>query len=321
MVRDVLAADHLPYLPELPARGPGADLVGRTGSQLAGLSLDLQPSGWRLTDASGRDARRGRSLLRGDLDELAEAYDGYAGPLKVQLAGPLTLAAAIRLPRGERAVSDHGAVRDLAQSLVETVLGHVADCARLVPGAQIVLQLDEPGLTAVLTGSLPTDSGFGRLRALEPGAVADLLTEVVAPVVERGTPVVLHSCAADLPLDLLGRIRDLAVSLDTGSVSPAQWEQIAERLDAGEAPDELHTPFWWGLIPTDTAARHPREHVTTVLESARRVGLNPSVFVPGVVSPACGLSGRSADDAVRVTRLTVDAAQMLEEAAGGVSQD
>ena len=29
MVRDTLGDGHLPYLPELPARGPGADIIGR----------------------------------------------------------------------------------------------------------------------------------------------------------------------------------------------------------------------------------------------------------------------------------------------------
>ena len=42
-------------------------------------------------------------------DELAEAYDGWSGPLKIQVTGPWTLGATIELPRGERAVADHGA--------------------------------------------------------------------------------------------------------------------------------------------------------------------------------------------------------------------
>ena len=89
----------IPYLPELPSRGPGADLVGRSAALLADLAVDLQPSGWRFTDRAGRDLARTRAFWRRDLDELAEAYDGYAGPLKVQVAGPWTLAASIELNR------------------------------------------------------------------------------------------------------------------------------------------------------------------------------------------------------------------------------
>ena len=121
-VRDLLGdADGLglPYLPELPSRGPGSDLVGRSAALLAGLSVDLQPSGWRFTDRPGRDLARTRSFWRQDLDELAEAYDGYAGPLKIQVAGPWTLGASIELNRGERSLSDEGARRDLVASLAE----------------------------------------------------------------------------------------------------------------------------------------------------------------------------------------------------------
>ena len=81
-VRDLLLAgdgEGLPHLPETPARGPGADIIGRAAGLLVDLPVDLQPSGWRLVDRPGRDAGRTASLHREDLDELAEAYDGYVG--------------------------------------------------------------------------------------------------------------------------------------------------------------------------------------------------------------------------------------------------
>ncbi|MFP5345673.1 MAG: hypothetical protein ACLGIA_01385, partial [Actinomycetes bacterium] len=66
----------IPHLVELPSRGPGAHMIGRSASLLVDLPVDLQPSGWRLTDAPGRDLQRARSFLRSDLDALAEAADG-----------------------------------------------------------------------------------------------------------------------------------------------------------------------------------------------------------------------------------------------------
>ena len=99
-VRDQLATG-LPYLPELPARGPGADMIGRAAGLLEGLSVDLQPSGWRITERPGRDAARTAAYWRQDLDELAEAYDGYTGALKLSVTGPWTLAANVRTSRGE----------------------------------------------------------------------------------------------------------------------------------------------------------------------------------------------------------------------------
>ena len=99
-----------------------------------GLGADLQPAGWRLTDASGIDHRRARSLLAQDLDTLEELGQGYAGPFKIQVAGPWTLAATVEKPRGDKVLSDHGARRDLAQALAEGLAGHVADVRRRVPG-------------------------------------------------------------------------------------------------------------------------------------------------------------------------------------------
>src|SRR3954447_24657016 len=106
----------LPHLPELPARGPGADMIGRTAGVLVDLHVDLQPSGWRLTDRPGIDERRARDFLSRDLDAIEEHAGEYAGPFKVQVAGPWTLAASLERVRGDRALADLGACRDLAAS-------------------------------------------------------------------------------------------------------------------------------------------------------------------------------------------------------------
>ena len=110
-------APDLPYLPELPARGPYAGLVGRGTALLAGLAVDLQPAGWRLADASSREHRLAISTLRSDLDQLEEQAQGYLGPIKYAVAGPWTLAASMERPRGDRGLADRGARRDLGQSL------------------------------------------------------------------------------------------------------------------------------------------------------------------------------------------------------------
>ena len=41
------------HLPELPARGPGADLIGRSAAFLVDLAFDLTPAGWRLVARPG----------------------------------------------------------------------------------------------------------------------------------------------------------------------------------------------------------------------------------------------------------------------------
>lgn len=307
-VRELYDDGGLPYLVELPARGPGADLIGRTAAQLTGLGVDLQPAGWRLTDNSGRDASRARAFLREDLDVLAEVYDGYAGPLKVQVCGPWTLSATLALPRGERVVSDTGATRDIVQSLADTVVDQLAQIHRLVPGAAVTVQWDEPGLPAVLAGRLPTASGFGRVRAVDGNVVRDGLIRVTETVAAHVDSQVLHCCAADVPVALVRQVEGLELALDTSLVRTAQWDGIAELVESGRR-------FWAGLVPTDSTARHPRGHVEPFVEQWHHVGLEQALLQRVVVTPACGLAALSPADASRIGHLTVDAARMLADTA------
>ena len=160
----------LPHLAELPDRGVGADMIGRTAGLLIDLSVDATPRGWRLADRPGRDVRRAQSLLSRDLDALEEVADGYQGPLKLQVCGPWTMAASLELARSQEPVlADPGAVRDLTASLAEGVAAHVAGVRARVPGARLLLQLDEPSLPAVLGGGVPSASGLNRVRPVEEG--------------------------------------------------------------------------------------------------------------------------------------------------------
>ncbi len=43
----------LPFLAELPGRGPGADLTGRTAAMLVELAAETTPRGWRLAGLPG----------------------------------------------------------------------------------------------------------------------------------------------------------------------------------------------------------------------------------------------------------------------------
>jgi methionine synthase II (cobalamin-independent) len=305
-VRDILGDGHLPYLPELPARGPGSDLVGRAAGMLVDLHVDLQPGGWRFVERPGRDAGRTSGLLREDLDELAEAFDGYVGELKVQCAGPWTLAAGVELTRGEKAVSDAGALRDLVGSLAEGVRQHLAEVQRLVPQARLVLQLDEPSLPAVLAGRLPTVSGYGHLRPVEPQTVADGLREVLAAATDAAATVV-HCCDPGIPLPLLRSTGVGAVSFDTTALKPQRWESVAATVEQGVA-------LWAGCLPTDGSGT-ARAAAEAVARGWHDAGMPTASLADLVATPACGLAGLTPEGAWRVQRAAVDvAAEWLERA-------
>src|SRR2546430_7362632 len=171
-----------PHLPELPDRGPGADLTGRTAALLVEIPVEVTPRGWRLAERPGRDLARARTMLSSDLDAMEEVLDGYRGPLKVQVCGPWTLAATLELTRTLNvAIADPGAVADLTASLAEGVAAHAAELAKRVPGARLVVQLDEPGLSGVAGGEGPTARGLSRIAPAAP----DVLRGRMAPAVAR----------------------------------------------------------------------------------------------------------------------------------------
>lgn len=299
----------LAHVPELPARGAGADMVGRTASLLVDLHVDLQPSGWRLVDRAGGDERRAAALLNSDLDAVQIAALGFAGVFKVQLAGPWTLAAAIDRPRGDRVLSDYGARRDLAQSLAEGVREHLADVAARLPDARVIVQIDEPGLPAVLAGSVPTSSGFGRLRSVDASEAENLLAEVISAA---GSAPVVHCCAAEVPVRLLQRAGAAAVSLDVNVLTGPVLDELAEAVDGGLA-------LWPGVVPSLRPDRPPadRELAERVQRLLERIDADPARIAGGlVVTPTCGLAGADVSWSREAYRLARGTSRVFAELVG-----
>jgi methionine synthase II (cobalamin-independent) len=300
------AFEDFPFLPELPARGPGADMIGRTAGLLVEVYARVEPSGWRIGDRPGRDTKRAWAWLGEDLDAFEEFTQGYEGPLKVQAVGPWTLAAGLELRNGESVLSDPGAGRDLAGSLAEGLRNHLADVQRRVPGAQIVLQLDEPSLMAVLRGHVRSASGYRTHRAVDRQLVEDTLREVVG--VHQNGPVVVHSCAPDVPFALLRRAGAAAVSFDFSLLTERDDDVIGEAVEAG-------TRLFAGVVPgTDTALSDPAGSVMGVRTLWRRLGLRPGLLAEAVtITPSCGLAGASPEYARHALAHCVRAARSLAD--------
>ncbi|MEU7849235.1 methionine synthase [Micromonospora parva] len=298
---------ELPHLPELPARGPGADMVGRSAGLLVDLPVEVYAGRWRVAPRPGRDLRRALDLMERDLDQLTEQAEGYAGPIKVQAAGPLTLAASLELPIGGRLLRDPGAVRDLTGSLAEGLRAHVEAVARRLPQASVLLQLDEPSLPAVLAGRVPTESGLGAYRAVESVDAAALLRTVVEAV---GVPTLVHCCAPDVPLELIRSTGAVAVALDLDLVT--DLDPLGEALDAGlgllagAAPTR---PPSAGGAPTSAQIADRVRQLWDRLGFPRR-----QLAEQVVVTPACGLAGATPQYARAVLAACRDAGRRLAEA-------
>jgi methionine synthase II (cobalamin-independent) len=282
----------LPFLPELPDRGPGADMVGRTAALLVDLPVQITPRGWQLADRPGRDLTRAAGYWSQDLDTLEEVASGYAGPLKISACGPWTLAAALELSHSANpALADPGAVADLTDSLAEGLAARAADVRKRVPGATLIVQLDEPALPAALAGRVPTASGLNVVAAVDAAVASQRLRTVLeAP----SAATVVHCCAERTPFPVLRAAGASAVSFDLGLLPAAGPDLVAELAEDGLG-------LLVGALPTSSAERLvsgppllPRETAERVVTLWRRTGLAPGKLAEQVViTPACGLAGVS----------------------------
>lgn len=291
----------LPHLPELPGRGAIANMTARALAIVADLGADLQPAGWRLTAApAGAEQRRARSLLGQDLDAVEESTQGYEGRFKIQVAGPWTLAATVERPRGDRVLADHGARRELAQALAEGLRHHVADVRRRIPGAEIVVQVDEPTLPAVMAGQIPTASGFSRHRSVDAPVASPALEWVFDAIKSAGATPVAHCCAEEVPIGFLLGAGAEGVSVDLAVLPLAAYDALAEAIEGRKL-------MFLGSVPSTDPATWPgdRALVERVLRLFDMLGLDlETLGGQVVVTPSCGLASASAGWARRALELS-----------------
>lgn len=297
----------LPHLVEIPARGVGADMIGRAGALLVDIGIDTVPRGYRIAAGRSGAARRAASLLAEDVDALEEAWEkaglrGADRTVKVQAPGPITLAAELELPGGHRALTDPGAVRDLAASLAEGMALHRAEVSRRLE-VPVVVQFDEPVLPAALAGRLTGVTSLTPVHPVDEAVATQLLDDCVARV---GGDVLLHSCAVGLPWEMLQRSSVHAVSVDAATLTPEDLDGVGEFVESGRT-------VVLGVVPGSTPTARPS--VEQVAQSAvtltDRLGFPRAVLRDRIgVTPACGLAGATPEWA----RVAVELAQRTADA-------
>jgi methionine synthase II (cobalamin-independent) len=293
----------LPYVPELPGRGPGSEMIGRALGLLE-IGMERGTSRWQVAGTHGREQREAKRMLRDDLDVLAEVLDGYSGPLKVSLTGPYTLLAYVDLARGEPMVVDPGARRDLVQAHLVAVEDLVARVRALVPGAQPVLQLDEPALGGVADGAIRSASGLRQcppVEAEEYGRAYKALASLDA----ASAGLVVHSCAPAPWRALMDAgVKAFAVDADL----PGDIDLLAEHVDGGG-------DLWLGIVPTWPGAKVPApDHVATrTLDWLRPLDLGDRLEGHLTLTPACGLASFTPADALGVARALQEASRLVAD--------
>lgn len=309
--RDAAAIVHgeldFAHLVELPARGLGADMIGRMAAVLVDLPMDTATQGYRLSARPSRLTRRAADLLHEDLDMAEEIWEtaGFVGsgrPFKVAVAGPFTLAASVELRTGHKVLRDRGAVRDLIASCAEGVRELAAEVTRRL-GAQVIVQLDEPMIGSVIDGTVRPLTRFDVLDAIPVVEVAEALAQLIGVI---GRPAVLHDCGTPR-WDLLSRLPGVALSADVTAPSAADLDGIGELIDRGDT-------LLAGIVPAVGEDRHA--HADTVAAALAtltdRIGLDRKVLAQNViVTPTCGLAGASETWAKRALAICAQAGHLL----------
>jgi methionine synthase II (cobalamin-independent) len=300
----------LPHLVELPGRGVGADMIGRAGALLVDIGIDTVPRGYRIAGGRSGVVRRAASLLDEDIDALEEAWEkaGLRGgnrTVKVQAPGPITLAAHLELPGGHRAITDPGAVRDLAGSLAEGMAAHRAQLQRRLE-TPVVVQFDEPSLPAALEGRLTGVTSFSPVHPVDESVAIGLLDDCVAIV---GAEVVLHSCAAGLPWKALQRSSIHAISVDASTLTATDLDGVGDFVDSGR------TVILGVVPPTAPTARPSAEEIAkAVVGVTDRLGFARSVMRERIgISPGCGLAAATPQWARTAVELAQKAADAFAE--------
>lgn len=240
-----IGAPHLGALPELTARGHHASLLGRAGAQLSELYTELTSYGWRLVARPGADHQRATQLLSADVDTLADvrghrAEQGHdGGPVKLEILGPVSLAAQVHLPGGEKALIDHGARRDLAESLAVGVAAHIEHVKRSVAPPWLAVSVLEPDYGRVGRGEVPTVSGYRTIRSLPRDETRTLSGTLIQALRAAGVDEILLDFGEPVNTgqseDFRGRtdVRVDGFALPVTSLKAADWERTAELVDDG----------------------------------------------------------------------------------------
>jgi len=301
-------AGALAHIVELPARGVGADMLGRAAALLVDVAIDTVPRGYRIAARPGAVTRRAVSLLDEDMDALEEAWEtaglrGGGRVVKVQAPGPVTLAAGVELANGHRAITDSGAVRDLTASLAEGVATHRAALGRRLD-TPVVVQFDEPSLPAALGGRLSGVTALSPVAALDEAVAVALFDTCVAAV---GADVVVHSCTRALPWNLLQRSAIAAVSVDAGTLVASDLDGIAAFVESGRT-------VMLGVVAANAPQRRPsvEEVAAAVVAVTDRLGFERSALRDRIgVTPACGLAGATPEWARTAIGLAREAAEVF----------
>ncbi|AGN18982.1 hypothetical protein J433_04740 [Corynebacterium glutamicum MT] len=299
------------HIPQLPARGLGADLIGRTVGLLDMINVDRGARSWVMSTRPSRLTHLTGDFLDMDLDACEETWGTGIDKLKIQVAGPWTLGARIELANGHRVLSDRGAMRDLTQALIAGIDAH----ARKVAGrfrAEVQVQIDEPELKSLIDGSLPGTSTFDIIPAVNVADASERLQQVFS------------SIEGPTYLNLTGQIPTWDVArgagADTVQISMDQVRGNEHLNGFGETITSgirLGLGITTGKDVVDELLERPRQKAVEVARFFDRLGVGRNYLVDAVdIHPGEDLVQGTITEAAQAYRMARVMSEMLSKDSG-----
>lgn len=297
------ALPELPAAPSTPQLDPREGMIGQGAWGIPGVTVDVDGGLVVSPEALEPDAPLTSVGIEGPpfatLRAFVAAVEGRTGPIKVQLTGPATLAAAL---------IDAGAPPSLALPIatnaVRTRASDLLDAVALsAPAAPVLAVIDEPSMV----GGPPPSVG-----PLE--AVIDAISTALA-VLEPRAITGIHCCG----------------SADWKALLQAGPQLLSAPVDADFGPGSaalaafLERGGWiaWGAVPTDGPIGDSAAHCWREL-SARwcglvRAGCDPvRIRRQALVTPACGLARHDLAQVDRVAEITRGLGLRIHDQLAGV---
>lgn len=307
--RDAVEAAHfalrafgIPTIPSLPRRSPAEGMIaqavvglpGVTLGQYGSVALDaaaVDPAAAFATDL-GHDAFVGfRTFL-----EVAAAR-GLRGPVKFQVAGPVTLGLAL-----VRAGLDAAVAFDVAMIAArERITALSAAAAAALPASPQLIVLDEPAMAELM------DTGF----PIAPESAIDLLSGAMA-VAEQHALVGVHCCApADWATVLASGPALLSLPVRADVADSAGY--IARFIDDGGF-------VAWGAVstigPVGSTAERAWRGLSELWCALVERGCEPALLRrQSLVTSECGLGPHTPAVAERVSQLVGEVGRRIHDQA------
>lgn len=267
---------EFPSAPQLPKRSSHEGMLAQVASSIEGvepgsdgrLRLDR-----RRIEPPAPDRPLDAEAWSGTLTFLTAAA-GRVGPLKLQVAGPVTLGLAL-IDAGSAPARAFAVAREAVEHAVVCLM---AEAKKRAPLAPAVVVLDEPSLTRAMHPGFP----------LVPEETVDLLSTCLATSTAAGAALNGIHCCGSVDWSLALHAGPDLISLPVSAEVSQDAVALGLFLERGG---------WvaWGAVPTDRpiGERHEPhwQRLNEVWKHLTAAGCDPvRLRTQALLSPACGLA-------------------------------